>query len=212
MIWTKNSVLERLAAYKAKHSLRSNDDAALNPLNKISEKPVVWSDKSLTPAAVLVPLINRLDEITVLLTIRNKHLNNHAGQISFPGGQVDLDDRDPEHTALRETDEEIGLAAQNIEIVGRLDDYIVGTGFLVHPIIGFIEPPLELTPHENEVADVFEAPLSFVTHPDNFERHTREIKGAKRSFFAVQWNDHFIWGATAGMLRDLSQRLWNGVR
>ena len=105
MIWTKNSVLERLAAYKAKHSLRSNDDAALNPLNKISEKPVVWSDKSLTPAAVLVPLINRLDEITVLLTIRNKHLNNHAGQISFPGGQVDLDDRDPEHTALRETDD-----------------------------------------------------------------------------------------------------------
>ena len=212
MKWTKDSVLERLAAYPAKPNVRSNDDAEFFPLNEKSENPVLSNDKSLTPAAVLIPLINRSEEVTVLLTLRTEHLNNHAGQISFPGGQVDQNDRDPEHTALRETDEESGLTAQQSEIVGRLDDYIIGTGFLVSPIIGFIDPPLKLTPHENEVADVFEAPLFFVTHPDNFKRHTRDIKGSRRSYFAVQWNDHLIWGATAGMLRDLSQRLWNGVQ
>ena len=211
MMWTKDSVLERLAANPAKSTIRSNDDAEFFPLDEKSANPEFGDDKSLTPAAVLIPLINRSEEVTVLLTLRTEHLNRHAGQISFPGGQVDQNDRDPEHTALRETDEEIGLTAQQIEIVGRLDDYIIGTGFLVSPIIGFIDPPLKLTPHENEVADVFEAPLSFVTHPDNFERHTREINGSKRSYFAIQWNDRLIWGATAGMLRDLSQRLWCNV-
>ena len=141
MTWTKDSVLERLAAYSAKPNVRSNDDAEFSPPNEKSENPVLSNDKSLTPAAVLIPLINRSEEVTVLLTLRTEHLNNHAGQISFPGGQVDQNDRDPEHTALRETDEEIGLTAQQIEIVGRLDDYIIGTGFLVSPIIGFIDPP-----------------------------------------------------------------------
>ena len=157
----------------------------------------------------MVPLVIRKDEITVLLTKRTNNLNNHAGQISFPGGRVDDDDRDPRHTALRETEEEIGLNEQHIEVVGNLNDYVVGTGFIVTPIIGFVEPPFQLNPHENEVAEVFEASLYFLTHPNNFEKRTRIIRGIERTYFAIQWNDRIVWGATAGILRDLSQRLWS---
>ena len=125
---------------------------------------------------------------------------------------MDQSDNSPEHTALRETEEEIGLTGKLVEVVGHLNDYVVGTGFLVSPIIGFIEPPFLLNPHEDEVAEVFEAPLYFITHPDNFENHTRKINGIERSFVAIQWNDRLIWGATAGILRDLSHRLWSDVQ
>ena len=212
MTWSKVSVLKNLAAHQAQPMRRSNEDIHHFPADETFKNLMFRKDKSLTPAAVLVPLINRLDEVTVLLTKRTDHLNNHAGQISFPGGRMDKNDRNPEQTALRETEEEIGLTAKQIEIVGQLDDYVVGTGFIVRPIIGFIEPPFKLTPHEFEVAEVFETPLSFLTNPSNFVRQSREIGGSKRSYFVVQWNDYFIWGATAGMLRNLSQRLWNGVQ
>jgi len=163
--------------------------------------------KELIPAAVLVPLVVRGDGLKVMLTKRTEHLNNHAGQISFPGGRVDDSDRNAHHTALRETEEEVGLHSKHIEIVGELDEYIVGTGYLVNPIIGVIEPPFELTPHEGEVAEVFEAPLEFLIEPENIKRHAREFEGIKRHYFAITWEEYFIWGATAGMLRNLSQRL-----
>ena len=182
---------------------------ALEPMAQLQawshHKPV----EGLSNAAVLIPLIER-DEWQVLLTKRTAHLNNHAGQVSFPGGRAESTDASPLDTALRETEEEIGLARHQIDIVGQLDDYVVGTGYLVSPIVGFIEPPFNVVPQEEEVAEIFEAPLSFVTHPENFKRYTRQFDQGVRSFFAVQWNDYFIWGATAGMLRDLSQRLWNG--
>ena len=212
MTWSKGIVMEKLAAQRDGPGQRPNENSRQIPTKKKFVPSEQRSDKSLIPAAVLVPLVNRKDEITVLLTKRTDHLNNHAGQISFPGGQMDQNDRSPEHTALRETEEEIGLTGQFIEVVGHLNDYIVGTGFLVSPIIGFIEPPFLLSPHENEVAEVFEAPLYFITHPDNFERHTRKINGIERSFVAIQWNDRLIWGATAGILRDLSHRLWSDVQ
>jgi 8-oxo-dGTP pyrophosphatase MutT (NUDIX family) len=164
-------------------------------------------DKPLTPAAVLVPLVVREDGINVMLTKRNESLSKHAGQISFPGGRVDDTDRDAEHTALRETEEEVGLHARHIEIVGELDEYVVGTGYLVNPIIGIIRPPFELVAQEEEVAEIFEAPLDFLIMPDNFERFARDYKGVTRHHFAITWQDYFIWGATAGMLRNLSQRL-----
>ena len=210
MTWSKERVLERLAAYPAERGRRSNEDAETDDLDDDQRNPFVRGDQPLRPAAVLVPLVNREDEVTVLLTKRTEHLSKHAGQISFPGGRVDDTDTGPEHTALRETEEEIGLRDHQIEVVAQLDDYIVGTGYLVSPIVGFIEPPFTLTPHDGEVAEVFEAPLSFVTHPENFERYTRQFDQGVRSYFAVTYNDYFIWGATAGMLRDLSQRLWNG--
>ena len=212
MSLTKVSVLEKLAVNKDETKERPSENDSQSQKKKNMLPSLKRSNQSLIPAAVLVPLVNREDEITVLLTKRTDHLNNHAGQISFPGGQMDKTDRNSEHTALRETEEEIGLKEQLVEIVGHLNDYVVGTGFLVRPIIGFIEPPLVLNPHENEVAEIFEAPLNFVTHPENFEYHTRTIKGIERSFIAIQWNDRFIWGATAGILQDLSHRLWNDVR
>ncbi len=210
MTWSKENVLARLAAYPNAQARRSNEDAEIEDLDDDQRNPFVSGDKPLRSAAVLVPLVNRQDEITVLMTKRSEHLSKHAGQISFPGGRVDDTDTGPTHTALRETEEEIGLARHQIDIVGQLDDYVVGTGYLVSPIVGFIEPPFNVVPQEEEVAEIFEAPLSFVTHPENFERYTRQFDQGVRSFFAVQWNDYFIWGATAGMLRDLSQRLWNG--
>ena len=210
MIWSKENVLAQLAAYPAGVGRRSNEDAEIDELDNDQRNPFVRGDKPLRSAAVLVPLVNRQEGVTVLLTRRSEHLSKHAGQISFPGGRVDDTDKGPTHTALRETEEEIGIERHQIDIVGQLDDYIVGTGYLVSPIVGFIEPPFTVVPQEEEVAEIFEAPLSFVTHPENFERYTRQFDQGLRSFFAIQWNDYFIWGATAGMLRDLSQRLWNG--
>lgn len=142
-----------------------------------------------------------------MLTKRTAHLKNHASQISFPGGRVDDTDRDALHTALRETEEEIGLHSSHIKIIGELDEYIVGTGYLVNPIIGIIEPPFELSPQEEEVAEIFEAPLDFLIAPENIERIARDYNGQTRHHFAITWQDYFIWGATAGMLRNLSQRL-----
>ena len=180
-------------------------DFDLNPSLWLEGQEIKEAD--LKSAAVLVPLVERPEGLTVLLTKRTDHLHNHAGQISFPGGRVDDNDRDAQHTALRETEEEVGLHSRHIEIIGELDEYIVGTGYLVNPIIGVIEPPFELTPQEDEVAEIFEAPLDFLIHPENFERFAREFNGQTRHHFAITWQDYFIWGATAGMLRNLSQRL-----
>ena len=213
MMWSKNSVLEKLAAHHAElgqHNKTRTKPNLLESNRNIDSFPL-QSNKNLIPAAVLIPLVNKESEITVLLTKRTNNLNNHAGQISFPGGRVDKTDRHPEDTALRETEEEIGLKKRQIEVVGQLNDYVVGTGFLVRPIIGFIEPPFKVTPHENEVAEVFEAPLSFITNPDNFERRTRTIKGIERNYFAIQWKDRLIWGATAGMIINLFDRINKNV-
>ncbi len=186
---------------------RSNE--AAEPEDLVQEERNEWvaGGKPLIPAAVLVPLVVHEDGLNVMLTKRTDHLNNHGGQISFPGGRVDDSDRDALHTALRETEEEVGLHSKDIEIIGELDEYIVGTGYLVNPIIGVIEPPFELTLHEGEVAEVFEVPLEFLITPENMKRHAREFEGIKRHYFAITWEKYFIWGATAGMLRNLSQRL-----
>ena len=186
---------------------RSNE--AAEPEDLVQEERNEWvaGGKPLIPAAVLVPLVVHEDGLNVMLTKRTDHLNNHGGQISFPGGRVDDSDRDALHTALRETEEEVGLHSKDIEIIGELDEYIVGTGYLVNPIIGVIEPPFELTLHEGEVAEVFEVPLEFLSTPENMKRHAREFEGIKRHYFAITWEEYFIWGATAGMLRNLSQRL-----
>ncbi len=200
-------VVARLNASKDGISRRSNEDAEPAAIEQKNRNEWVRGDKPLTPAAVLVPLIVREDGLNVMLTKRTEHLKNHAGQISFPGGRVDETDRDACHTALRETEEEIGLHARHIEIIGELDEYVVGTGYLVNPIIGVIEPPFELIPQADEVAEIFEAPLDFLIALDNFERYAREFQGVTRHHFAITWQEHFIWGATAGMLRNLSQRL-----
>ena len=157
----------------------------------------------LTPAAVLVPLILHDAGITVLFTQRTQHMAKHPGQISFPGGHVDDTDADAEATALRETEEEVGLSHEHIEIIGRLDCYVIRTGFLVTPVVGLVQPPFEIKPDAYEVDEVFEVPLSFLMNSDNHERHSRELKGQQREYYAMPYEERYIWGATAGMLVNL---------
>ena len=156
-----------------------------------------------------MPIISRDDGLQVLLTKRTEHLKNHPGQISFPGGSVDDTDLNAQHTALRETEEEVGLDPSHVEIIGELDQYIVGTGYLVSPIIGLIKPPFKLIRQEDEVAEIFEVPLDFLIEPKNFKRYAREFNGTVHHHFSLTWQSYFIWGATAGMLRNLSERLLN---
>lgn len=161
----------------------------------------------LTPAAVLFPIVQRGSGQTVLLTQRTAHLRDHAGQISFPGGRVETDDPSPVATALRETEEEIGLARKHVEILGFLPEYHTGTGFRVTPVVALLTPPFDLSPDPFEVAEVFEVPLAFLLDPANHQRHSLHYRGALRHFFAMPYGDYFIWGATAGMIRSLSERL-----
>ena len=182
----------------ASDSVRGDHD--LNP--ELRPKP------PLTPAAVLVPLVIRPDGVTVLLTKRTAHLAAHAGQISFPGGRVEDTDGDATAAALRETEEEIGLTHDRIELIGRLDTYIVRTGFEITPLVGFVTPPFTIVRDEFEVAEVFEVPLAFILDPKNHQRQSRvDFGGAKREFWAMPHGDYFIWGATAGMLVNLYEIL-----
>lgn len=164
-------------------------------------------DQPLTPAAVLFPIVLRDDGHTVLLTQRTAHLRDHAGQISFPGGRVEAHDQSPVDTALRETEEEIGLSRERVEIVGFLPEYRTGTGFRVTPVVALVRPPFDLQPDPFEVAEIFEVPLAFLIDPANHQQHSLHYRGALRHYFAMPYGDHFIWGATAGMIRSLSERL-----
>ena len=154
-----------------------------------------------------MPLIERPEGLTVLLTKRAAHLASHAGQISFPGGAVEPDDADDIAAALRETREEVGLPPERIDLIGRLDTYLTRTGFRIEPFVGLIRPPFALRPDPYEVADVFEVPLSFFLAPANPQRHSRVFQGHERYFYAFPYGERYIWGATAGMLLNLRERL-----
>ena len=154
------------------------------------------------PAAVLIPLVQRA-ALTLLLTQRPLHMKHHPGQISFPGGRVEASDIDAAATALRETEEEIGLAREHIEIIGMLPAYHTVTHYAVTPVVALVRPPFELTLDANEVADAFEVPLDFILDPANHEKRSRAWFGRERHFYAMPYEDKFIWGATAAMLRNL---------
>jgi 8-oxo-dGTP pyrophosphatase MutT (NUDIX family) len=160
-----------------------------------------------TAAAVLIPVVGHPGELTVLFTQRTQHLKSHSGQVSFPGGRVESGDASVEFTALREAKEEIGLAADRVEILGRLPDYHTRTGFRVAPVIGLVAPPLELAPDPREVEAVFEVPLAFLLDERNRERRTREFQGLSVGFYVYEYQGHVIWGATAGMLVNLHKML-----
>lgn len=164
---------------------------------------------ALRPAAVLVALVERDADIGVLLTRRAEHLEHHPGQISFPGGHIEPSDADPVAAALREAHEEVGLPPKRVHVLGRLDDYVTRTGFHVTPIVGVVRPEaaLEWVADPKEVDEVFEVPLSFLLDPTNHHRHERVYDGVSRSFYAMPYQDYYIWGATAGMLMDLYQTL-----
>lgn len=152
------------------------------------------------PAAVLIPIVNRPDGLTLLLTQRSDTLPDHPGQISFPGGRQEKADLSPAHTALRESEEEIGLDERRVEILGNVGRYETVTGYDVTPVIGWVEPPFEITADPVEVAEVFEVPLRFVLDPENFVQRHREVAGKTRHYFACPYGERYIWGATAAMI------------
>ena len=162
------------------------------------------------PAAVLVPLVERPDGHTVLLTRRGEHLHDHPGQVSFPGGRLDDTDRGPIDAALRETAEEIGLGREYVELAGLLDGYETVTGYGVTPVVGFIQPGFALTLDAFEVAEAFEVPLAFFLDEASRRIHSRLRDGRRRYYYAFEYADRYIWGATAGMLVNLQRRIARG--
>jgi 8-oxo-dGTP pyrophosphatase MutT (NUDIX family) len=160
------------------------------------------------PAAVLAPIVARADEPTVLLTLRASHMRSHSGQIAFPGGKID-DGETALAAALREAQEEIGLEPRFVEPLGWLDPYLTGTGYRIMPLVAVVDPAFTLTINPHEVEDVFEAPLSFLMDGANHQRQSREWQGKLRHFYAMPYGERYIWGATAGILRNLFERLYS---
>lgn len=175
---------------------RSDDD--LNP-----EAQVIPPDEAPRPAAVLVPLVPREGGLHMLLTQRQPHLRRHAGQVAFPGGRMDETDLSPVAAALRETEEETGIPPAFVEPLGFLDTYLTSTNYRVMPVVGILRPGFTVTPQVEEVADVFEVPLAFLMDPVSHERHSRDWQGRQRHYYAMPWQGRYIWGATAGMIRNL---------
>ena len=165
------------------------------------------SDRPLRRAAVLCPIVERPDGLSVILTKRTEHLKAHPGQISFPGGKIDMTDTSPMNAALREAEEEIGLRPAQVDIAGTLDPYPTGTGFLVTPFVGFVDARFRPVPEPGEVAEVFEVSLDFLMDRANHARESLVRAGKQRHFYVIMFRHYRIWGATAGMLRILSDRL-----
>lgn len=193
-----NHISSRITSYQVNQGLVGGDHVV---------NPHFRAKAPLRPAAVLVPIIVRRGGPTVMFTQRTDHLEHHPGQVSFPGGHVEESDRTPEETALRETEEEVGLHRQHVEILGRIDTYLTSTGFSVTPIVALVQPPFEINPDPHEVAEVFEVPLSFLLNPDNHECEERVFGEVTWHGYAMPYNGYHIWGVTAGMVRNFYEIL-----
>ena len=179
-------------------------DFDLNP----KMRSEIEASRVLRPAAVLIPIIERRDGLSVLFTRRADHLARHAGQVSFPGGRVDGGDDDAVAAALRETEEEVGLSRSFVDVRGELDRYETGTGFAIQPFVAFVREGFDLKVDEREVAEAFEVPLAFLMEPANQKQQTSTWQGRERRYYAMTYDRHYIWGATAGILVNLYERLY----
>jgi 8-oxo-dGTP pyrophosphatase MutT (NUDIX family) len=168
---------------------------------------IIAREQPIRPAAVLIPVVDH-PQPTVLLTQRSAHLNDHAGQISFPGGKIDATDASPLDAALREAEEEIGLGREFIDPIGYLDLYGTGFGFRILPTVARVRPGFKLRINEAEVDDAFEVPLAFLMNPANHQMHSKEFRGIERWYYAMPYEERYIWGATAGILRVLYERIY----
>jgi 8-oxo-dGTP pyrophosphatase MutT (NUDIX family) len=168
---------------------------------------IIAREQPVRPAAVLIPVVDH-EEPTVLLTQRSAHLNEHAGQIAFPGGKIDSTDRSPLDAALREAWEEVGLDRSFVDPIGYLGLYGTGFGFRILPTVARVKPGFKLTINRSEVDDAFEVPLSFLMNPANHQLHSKEFRGMERSYYAMPFAERYIWGATAGILRVLYERIY----
>ncbi|MBO6901549.1 MAG: CoA pyrophosphatase [Rhizobiaceae bacterium] len=162
----------------------------------------------LRDAAVLIPVVDHDGGATVILTQRTEKLRSHSGQIAFPGGKIDPEDGSPEHAALREADEEIGLNGAHVDIIGRLPDYVSGSGFRIAPVLSVVRPGFELTINPHEVDAAFEVPLAFLMNPANHRRQSRVWDKRERFFYEMPFGERYIWGVTAGIIRQLYERLY----
>lgn len=162
----------------------------------------------LRDAAVLIPVVDHGDASTVILTKRAEKLKNHSGQIAFPGGRIDPTDVSAEAAAVRETIEEIGLTPSYIDVIGRLPDYVTGSGYRIAPVLGIVRPGFHLTLNPGEVDDAFEVPLGFLMDPLNHNRASRIFQDRERFFYAMPYEERYIWGVTAGIIRALYERLY----
>lgn len=188
---TRAEIVSRLAASPPLEELLTADDL---------ERQASIAQGDCKPAAVLILVVNHPGDPTIVFTQRTAHLADHAGQISFPGGRADEGDASRRHTALREAEEEIGVAPERVEVLGQLPEYHTGTGYRVTPIVGWAEPPLRFNPDPHEVADVFEVPLGFLLDEGNHRYESAFFKGRMRKFWSMPYGERFIWGATAGMI------------
>jgi len=179
-------------------------------LNPGFEPPAEFMNKrGLTRAAVLIPIVARNGGATVLLTQRTDHLDSHPGQVAFPGGKIEKGDRTPLDTALRESHEEIGLERNQVDAIGYLQPYQTTSGFRIVPVVALLTPPFDLVPDENEVADIFEVPLSFLMNPDNHQKQSRVWQERRRYFFVMPYEERYIWGVTAGIIRGLYEEIYH---
>jgi 8-oxo-dGTP pyrophosphatase MutT (NUDIX family) len=167
---------------------------------------IIAREQPVRPAAVLIGIVER-EEPMVLLTQRSAELNEHAGQIAFPGGKIDATDKSPLDAALREAEEEVGLDRSYVDPIGYLDLYGTGFGFRILPTVARVRPGFTLTINHSEVVDAFEVPLAFLMNPANHQVHSKEFRGMERSYYAMPYAERYIWGATAGMLRVLYERI-----
>ena len=168
---------------------------------------IIARERPIRPAAVLIPVVDH-PQPTVLLTQRSAHLSDHAGQISFPGGKIDATDASPLDAALREASEEVGLQREFIDPIGYLDLYATSFGFRILPTVARVKPGFRLRINENEVDDAFEVPLAFLMDPDNHQLHSKQFRGMERTYYAMPFAERYIWGATAGILRVLYERIY----
>jgi 8-oxo-dGTP pyrophosphatase MutT (NUDIX family) len=188
------------------------DHAATGVRGDLDLDPVMWERagvKATKPAAVLIPVVER-PHPSVLLTQRTPDLSSHSGQIAFPGGKIDPTDETPLAAALREANEEIGLDARFIEPIGYLDLYLTFSGFRILPLLARVDPAYSVTINPAEVSEAFEVPLDFLMHPGNHQRLKRDWKGIERQYYAMPFEQRYIWGVTAGILRNLYERIYAG--
>lgn len=182
------------------------DDFGDHRLNPDMRETIVRA--GLRDAAVLIPVVDHEEGATIILTQRTTTMRNHSGQIAFPGGKIDPEDPTPEYAALREADEEIGLAGNHVDVIGRLPDYVTGSGFRIAPVLSVVRPGFDLTINPDEVDAAFEVPLAFLMDPANHRRQSRVWNNQKRFFYEMPFGERYIWGVTAGIIRTLYERLY----
>ncbi|MCO5158427.1 MAG: CoA pyrophosphatase [Aquamicrobium sp.] len=201
--FTAEDFRRRAAAEREPFAESDYGDHRLNP----DMRDLIVRD-GLRDAAVLIPVVDRREGASVILTKRTEKLRSHSGQVAFPGGRIDPTDPTPEYAALRETEEEIGLAPSYIEVVGRMPDYVSGSGFRIAPILSVVRPDFRLSINPDEVDDAFEVPLAFLMDPRNHTRDSRIWQERERYFYTMPFGERHIWGVTAGIIRTLYERLY----